>query len=124
MDDSLQARVAAEHPRLEQVVAALTSELERQGLSAAAQRVPAHCDRHQVQTDPFDGTQSLLGEWLDPQGHRLGSVILHQGGQLFAEFDVLLPHPTRRQWFVEAVTAWGDDNTLRAELRLLPALED
>ena len=44
-------------------------------------------------------------------------------GQAFAGFDVLLPHPRKPAWVIEAVTAWGRVGALKSELRLLPALE-
>jgi len=32
------------------------------------------------------------------------------------------PHPKDERWFVEAVNAWGKNDTVKAELRLLPAV--
>jgi hypothetical protein len=46
-------------------------------------------------------------------------VILHQDGKIFAELDVLQPHPTKTKFYVEGVNAWGSLNNLRAELKLL-----
>lgn len=107
---------------LDQIQAALVAELERAGLGHLQDRIPPQLSSHQMQTDPFDGSQSFAGEWRNAAGTKLGSVLIHQGGQVFAEFDVLVPHPTDERWFVEGVTTWGTAQQLKSELKLLPAL--
>lgn len=79
--------------------------------------------RSELREDPFDHSQALYAEWRTPGGALLGSVLVNGDGQAFAEFDVLLPHPRRPAWVIEAVTAWGRVGALKSELRLLPALE-
>lgn len=105
-----------------QVREALRMELARGGFAEALGAVPAQLQRCELRRDAFDSSEALYGEWLDAQGSRLGSLLLHAGGQVYAEFDVLRGHPTDRRWFVEAVTAWGRAGALKSELRLLPAL--
>jgi len=104
------------------VQAALIAELEKRGLGHLSDRIPEQLSSHQMQTDPYDGSRTFSGEWRAAGGARLGSVLIHQGGQVFAEFDVLVSHPTDERWFVEAVTTWGNTDNLKSELRLLPAL--
>ena len=105
-----------------QVHSALVAEVERSGLGHLGTRIPKQLASHQMQTDPYDGSRTFAGEWRAESGARTGSVLIHQGGQVFAEFDILVPHPTDERWFVEAVTAWGTQAQLKSELRLLPAL--
>jgi hypothetical protein len=73
-----------------------------------------------LQRDPASGQSSLVGIWRDANGQRVGSIIFHCDGSFFAEYDVVEPHPQDRRWFVEAVNAWGKNNTIKSEPRLLP----
>lgn len=104
------------------IQSAMVAELERTGLGYLSERIPDQLTRYQMQTDPYDGSRTFSGEWRSAFGQRVGSVLIHQGGQVFAEFDILVPHPTDSRWFVEAVTTWGTMQQLKSELRLLPAL--
>jgi len=45
-----------------------------------------------------------------------------QRRQLLAEFDLLVPHPSKPRWFIEAVTVWGRDGVVKAKPRLLAAV--
>lgn len=63
--------------------------------------------RYRLEQDPADGGNSLVGEWFDKHGHRVGMLICHAGGQCFAEHDIVRAHPHDQRWFVEAVEAWG-----------------
>lgn len=75
---------------------------------------------YRLDRDPSDGSYSLVGEWRDERGMKLGELLFHADGSFFVEQDVARPHPKRRQWFVEAVNAWGKDGQVKAEARLLP----
>jgi hypothetical protein len=84
--------------------------------------------RYRIECDPVEGTESLIGEWFDDQGQRVGMVVCHAGGQGFAEYDIVRAHPHDRRWFVEAVEAWGraapteegGGIKVNAEIRMLP----
>jgi len=108
-------------PLIEQIGAALVSEMTRHGINPRS-AVPADVGYCELRTDPFDSSRSFYGEWHDANGKLLGNLTAHASGEFFAEYDVLLEHPTDRRWFVEAVTAWGRPGVVKAELRLLPAL--
>ncbi len=101
---------------------ALRTELTRKGLADALEAEPRPLVAVQLRRDPYDGTDAVYGEWRDPNGRLLGNLILHADGKIFAELDIMRPHPTDTRWFVEGVTAWGVPDALRAELKLLPAL--
>ena len=77
--------------------------------------------RFELQQDPFSQEFSLHGTWRDARRLRLGALIVHADGSFFAEYDVVKHHPSYPQWFVEAVTAWGRADEVKAEPRLLPA---
>lgn len=75
--------------------------------------------------DPYTGQEGLTGVWKNAHGHRIGEIKLHGDGSFYAEYDVATLHPLHPgRWFVEAVVAWGRDELIRAEARLLPALGD
>lgn len=79
--------------------------------------------RFSLDRDPASGLDSLVGTWCGPTGAREGGLTIHADGSFFAEYDVIRPHPEDRRWFVEAVTAWGRDELIKSEPRLLPALD-
>lgn len=74
-----------------------------------------------VVKDPADGSECLSGSWLNKAGYRIGTFQLNGDGSFFAEHDVVLPHPSDKRWFVEAVTAWGKDSKIITEPRLIAA---
>ena len=73
--------------------------------------------------DPALGNESLEVIWLAGNGAKVGSATLHADGSFFAEYDIIRPHPAKKQWFIEAVTAWGRDGVIKSEARLLPMPE-
>jgi hypothetical protein len=73
-------------------------------------------------TDPYTGQESVCGIWRGGNGQRLGEITFHADGSFYAEYDVARPHPTNTRWFVEAVVAWGRDDAIKTEARMLPAL--
>jgi hypothetical protein len=71
--------------------------------------------------DPANGLPSYRGVWRDARRQKRGGLVLNSDGSYFAEYDVLRPHPDKPRCFVEAVTAWGRDGTVKTEPRLLEA---
>ncbi len=72
--------------------------------------------------DVYDGEERMTGRWLDCDGQQFAHFIRYANGSLFAEKDVLQPHPARSEHFVEAIEVWGRPGQLKHEVRLLPAL--
>lgn len=71
-------------------------------------------------TDPYSREESLVGTW---QGSaRYGTVTFFPDGRVFAEYQVLLPHPGRPDHYVEAVQVWGRAGALKGEAVLVPYL--
>jgi hypothetical protein len=107
----------------ESICTALAEEVKKIGLTdKALATAPWQRARFELQRDPASGQYSLAGIWRDASGQRVGNIIFHCDGSFFAEYDVVEPHPQDQRWFVEAVNAWGKNDTIKAELRLLPAL--
>lgn len=121
--EAVQSRLDAISPLARAVCGAMAAELDRLGFPPGSVGVgdPSQALYH-LDRDPASGTDSLVGEWRDPKGQRLGNLVFHADGTFFVEYDVVRAHPGDRRWFVEAVNAWGRDAEIRAEPRLLPAL--
>jgi hypothetical protein len=119
--DILQERREQVRALGESICIALAGEVRKIGLLEKA-FVTAPWERacFELQRDPASGQSSLVGIWRDANGQRVGSIIFHCDGSFFAEYDVVEPHPQDRRWFVEAVNAWGKNNTIKSEPRLLP----
>jgi hypothetical protein len=73
--------------------------------------------------DDLSGKYSLQGVWNYASGYKQGMLLLHPDGSFFAEYDVVKPHPTKIKWFVEAITVWGKNESIKSEPRLLPVVE-
>ncbi|MCY0965633.1 hypothetical protein [Parathalassolituus penaei] len=117
---TLAERVQQESTRIRRVQDALLDELERFGLQIHGEGIRQPFASVRLQEDPFDHSVALMGQWRNPLGMNQGSIQILENGQVFAEFDVLVVHPQRPAWFIEAVTAWGNDKGIKAELRLIP----
>lgn len=70
-------------------------------------------------TDPFTQSQDLVGYWYSASKQRIGQIKFHGDGSFYAEYDVVQPHPTKKQWFVEAINAWGQQDNIKTEAKLL-----
>ncbi|TNE76740.1 MAG: hypothetical protein EP334_07835 [Gammaproteobacteria bacterium] len=121
-DTGCAERVAAEQGTIDKVVAVMVAELDKQGLSGLLQNPEVLLTSYELRRDPYDGSEGLHAEWRNGRGQRLGGLQLHGSGQVFAEFDVVQAHPTDSRWFIEAVSAWGNPDNLKSELRLLPSV--
>jgi hypothetical protein len=111
-------------PRGEALCARLDAEIRKLGFpdSDTRPRPLFGLAQFQVVKDPYSGENNLHGTWLGSHGYRIGGIQLHGDGSFYAEFDVGEPHPTDKRWFVEGVTAWGRDDVIKSEPKLLAAL--
>jgi len=123
MDDALKQRLLAIEPFAQTILQRLGEEAAKIGFdSTIALHTFAQAQFHLAQ-DPADGSYSLQGEWRDAGGHKHGNLVFHADGSFLVEHDIVLPHPRKPQWFVEAVTAWGKAGQIKTEPRLLPMPE-
>ena len=72
--------------------------------------------------DRVNGLPGYEGVWRDSNAQKQGSLIINSDGSFHGEFDLLLPHPRKPGWYIEAVTVWGRDGVVKAEPRLLAAV--
>lgn len=113
-------------PEVEATVARLVEALRGEAIKfVAAARLPAieAAGLAFVQvTDPANGLPGYEGIWRNALNERVGKAIVNSDGSFFAEYDLCVRHPNKPEWFVEAVTAWGRGDLIKAEARLLPML--
>jgi hypothetical protein len=73
-------------------------------------------------TDPANGLPGYQGVWRNGLNERVGRLTVNSDGSFFAEYDLCVRHPSKPDWFIEAVTAWGRGDGIKAEPRLLAML--
>jgi hypothetical protein len=125
MSDSRLAELLEQaRPRAEALCARLEAEIRKLGFPESENRPrPLFSEAvFQIVRDPFSGDDNLHGTWHGSHGYRVGGIQLHGDGTFYAEFDVGEPHPTDKRWFVEGVTAWGRDDVIKGEPKLLAAM--
>lgn len=71
-------------------------------------------------TDPANGLPGFEGVWRNGLNERVGKLVFNSDGSFYCEYDLCVRHPLKPHFFVEAVTAWGRGNNIKAEARLLP----
>lgn len=94
------------------VCAAIRGQVAKLGLTIGDEPVWADAVFAE-QADPFSQEISLIGTWRGKQ--RYGTVTIFPDGRVFAEYQVLLPHPNLADSYVEAVQIWGQPQQLRGE---------
>ena len=72
--------------------------------------------------DPYTADENLTGYWYDKQQQKIGNIQFNSDGSFYAEYDIVKPHPTKEQWFVEGMSAWGKKGHIKTEAKLLAAL--
>ena len=96
----------------ESLCAALRAQVEKMGLSIGNEPV-WHEAIFEAVTDPFSQEVSLVGYWRGKA--RYGKATFFQDGRVFAEYQVLLPHPVQAARYVESVQIWGRPQQWRGE---------
>ena len=96
----------------EAVCAALRGQVEKLGLSIGEEPVWAKASFAET-VDPYSQEINLVGIWRGKQ--RYGTVTLFPDGRVFAEYQVLLPHPAREDSYVESVQVRGTREKLRGD---------
>jgi len=102
------------------VCAAIRQQVEKLGLSIGAEPV-WEAASFTTTVDPFSQEESRIGTWRG--GERYGTVTFFPDGRIFAEYQVLLPHPSAPECYVEAVQVWGQPEVLRGEAVIAPYLK-
>lgn len=72
--------------------------------------------------DPYTADENLAGLWYDQHKQRIGNIQFNSDGSFYAEYDIVRPHPSKKNWFVEAMSAWGNKGHIKTEAKLLPTM--
>ena len=114
MRPPVDTRRQRDRPLGEAALAALCQEAAKWGV---ALKTPAwDSASFDIQTDPYSREQTLQARW--PEGPA-GLVAVRSDGSVYAELDVLVPHPKNSRHWIESVLVWGKPPTLKSEPRLL-----
>lgn len=123
VSEQLQARLSEVAPLAQALCHALQAQVDRLGFAPGEVRISGPLDAsYRLERDTVSGEYSLLGEWRDLEGQKIGNLVFHADGSFFVEHDVVRNHPGRPGCFVEAVNAWGRGDDIRAEPRLMSML--
>jgi hypothetical protein len=107
----------------ERLVDSLRSEARRVGIDEMPAGLRLDAAEFVAVRDPADPRPAWQGIWRNGT-ERCGFISLNADGSGFAEFDICRPHPTRPAAFLEALTAWGREDSVRSEARLLDMPEE
>jgi hypothetical protein len=123
-DQAVRDRFQQIQALVERIAQRCQDEVNKLGFDAQAVTLMAPSEAHYyLEFDPGSSEYSLKGDWVDKRGMKQGGLVFHSDGSFFVEQDIAKVHPEKKNWFVEAVNAWGRDNDIRAEARLLPMPE-
>jgi hypothetical protein len=117
IDQQIQAR--REFGKL--VCQRITENIAKLGFPLQTRIDPPNFDAAQFSLilDPFTQSLDLVGYWYNAGKQRIGQIKFHGDGSFYAEYDVVQPHPSKKQWFVEAINAWGKQDNIKTEAKLL-----
>ncbi len=106
----------------ERIVVAMTDEVRRlDGINHPASISLSDAIFAKV-IDPENQLPGYQGVWRNSRNERCGTLTFNSDGSFYAEYDLFFPHPVDKRWFIEMVTAWGRDDVLRVELKMIPSL--
>lgn len=121
MTNSLEQHISAQRDFGTLICQRMTANINKLGFSAQTGLTSPDFDTavFSLVTDPFTQTQDLVGYWYNNDKQRIGQIKFHGDGSFYAEYDVIQPHPSKKQFFVEAINAWGKLDNIKTEAKLL-----
>lgn len=99
------------------VCAALRAQVEKLGLSIGDEPIWSEVS-FEAAVDPFTQEVSTVAYWRG--GARFGKATFFPDGRIFAEYQVLQPHPSTADHYVDTVQIWGTPEKLRGDAVLEP----
>jgi hypothetical protein len=110
-------------PLAERVVAALQKEAFNFTAIGAAPKIELATLQFTQVIDPENQLPGYQGVWRNARNERCGTFTINSDNSFYAEYDLFCPHPRDVRWFVEMVTAWGRDDKVRSEAKLIPGVQ-
>ena len=105
----------------ERIVSALQKEAVNFTATGAAPKIELAALQVTRVIDPGNQLPGYEGVWRNARNDRCGTLTINSDNSFFAEYDLFCPHPRDPRWFVEMVTAWGNETSLRCEATLIPS---
>ncbi|MFZ2334866.1 MAG: hypothetical protein WAW35_08120 [Sideroxyarcus sp.] len=106
----------------ERIVAALQQTAVNYTATGSTPRIELNSATFTRVIDPGNQLPGYEGVWRNTRNERCGTLTINSDHSFYAEYDLFCPHPRDPRWFVEMVTAWGRDELLRCEAKLIPGL--
>ena len=103
----------------EKIVCALCNEAAR--FTARVPKIELATLNFTKVIDPGNQQPGYEGVWRNARNDRCGCLTFNSDGSFYAEYDLFCSHPHDARWFIEMVTAWGKDGTLRVEAQMIPS---
>lgn len=106
----------------ERIVAALQKEADNFSATGASPKIELAALQVTRVIDPGNQLPGYEGVWRNARNDRCGTLTINSDNSFYAEYDLFCPHPRDPRWFVEMVTAWGNESSLRSEATLITVL--
>ena len=106
----------------ERIVSALQKEAINHTATGAAPKIALDTVQFTRVIDPGNQLPGYEGVWRNARNDRCGTLTINSDNSFYAEYDLFCPHPRDVRWFVEMVTAWGRDDMVRSEAKLIPSV--
>lgn len=106
----------------ERIVAALQQTATNYTATGATPKIELAAVKFTRVIDPGNQLPGYEGVWRNARNDRCGTLTINSDNSFYAEYDLFCPHPRDPRWFVEMVTAWGNETSLRSEATLIPSL--
>lgn len=106
----------------ERIVEALQKEAAKFTATGATPKIELASLQVTRVVDPGNQLPGYEGVWRNARNDRCGTLTINSDNSFFAEYDLFCPHPRDPRWFVEMVTAWGNEASLRTEATFIPSL--
>ncbi len=113
---------AAQQTQAARIVQALQKTAANYSAPDAAPQIELAAVRFTRVIDPGNQLPGYEGVWRNARNERCGYVTFNSDGSFYAEYDLFCAHPRDSRWFVEMVTAWGRDESLRCEAKMIPSV--
>jgi hypothetical protein len=105
----------------ERIVAALQKEAANFSATGAAPAIDLTALQFTQVVDPESQLPGYQGVWRNARNERCGMLAINSDSSFYAEYDLFCPHPRDVRCFVEMVTVWGHEDTVRSEAKLIPS---
>lgn len=106
----------------ERIVAALQKTAYNYTATGATPKIELSALKFTRVIDPGNQLPGYEGVWRNARNDRCGTLTINSDNSFYAEYDLFCAHPRDTRWFVEMVTVWGNETSMRSEATLIPSL--